>query len=73
VVAVGAAGAAGAERGFVSHQSRHERYGNGAGEGGDPETCLRHRVDRLEGRLPLVGDAPRACWGRDLGETGSRN
>ena len=61
-VGVGAGAGAGAERCLVSHLPHHERNGDGAVEGGDQEWCLRHRVDRPRGRLPLIGAAPGACW-----------
>jgi len=60
----------------VAPRTLHERNGDGAVEGKDQEACLRHRVDRvdrLRGRLPLIGSAPGAYWGWDLGETGGRN
>jgi len=62
-----------AERGPAGHRTPHERNEDGAAEGSDQEACLRHRMDRLRGRLPLIGGAPEACWGWDLGETAGRN
>ena len=61
-VGVGAGAGAGAERCLVGHRTHHERNGDGAAEGGDQESCLRHRVDRPRGRLPLIGGAPDVRW-----------
>ena len=62
VVGVGAGAGAGAERCLVGDRTPHERNGDGAVEGEDQESCLRHRVDRPRGRLPSIGGGPGACW-----------
>ena len=56
VVVVAGAGT-GAERSLVGPRTRRERNGHGAGAGVQ-ETCLKHHVDRLRGRLPSVVGVP---------------